>query len=141
MQLVAPRGLSARPTPIGCSGAAASAPAGPTGPTGQLLEEVEGLQELERQLLETRPHVPDGPPRDDGLEPVVGKTSARRAGVLREPRRTRGRPDGAEPLDRYRGDDAYVRQPVLEGRVEEELAPAAGRVPAERRNRLSPLIV
>ena len=54
----------------------------------------------------------------------------------RDPGSARGRPDGAEPLGVRGRDDADVREAILEGRVEEQLAPAASRAPrATRRAR------
>ena len=126
-QLVAPRGLSTRPTPIGCCSALGSADRGPDRAVEQLVEECERLPELERPLLEPRLHVAGRPLRDDGEEALVGEVRAVGAQVLGEPGRPRAGSDGAEPLGVGGGDDADVGEAILEGGVEEELAPAAER--------------
>ena len=71
----------------------------------QLLEEVEGLQKLERPLLEPGSYVAGGSLRDDGLQVVVGESLAPRAGVLRESGCARRRTD-AEPFGVCRVDNA-----------------------------------
>ena len=127
MQLVAPRGLSTRPTPIGCSSPLGSADGGPDRAVEQLVEDRERLPELERTLLEPRLHITGRPLRDDGGEALVGEAWAARAHVLREPGSARARADAAQPLGVGGGDDADVGEAILKGAVEEELAPAAQR--------------
>ncbi len=97
MQSVAPRGLSTRPTPIGLRLAAGLGAGRLERPVEQLVEEVEGLPELERALFEPGLNVAGGPrPGTAALEPVVGEPAARFARVLDEPARAGRRADRPE---------------------------------------------
>ena len=92
----------------------------------------ERLQELERALLEPRLHV-----ARRAHAARRARIPRRRAGSssrARPPRagRARGGPDRAEPLDVGRGHDADLGQAILERRVEEQLAPHALGVRANR---------
>ena len=130
--VVAPRGLSMRPMPMARSGRAGSAAAADDRSVEQALEDVERLQELERALLDPCLDVAGGAPGDDGREALVGEARTVLAHVVGEAGGASGRPDGAEPLGVLGADDPDAGEPVLERRVEEQLAPAASRVCAER---------
>jgi len=75
----------------------------------------------------------DGAFRRHGLEPVVRESRTARTEVVYEPGGARGRADRAEAYGCGCLDDADVRQPVLEGAIEAQLAPTAARLGPERR--------
>ena len=67
-QVVAPRGLSTRPMPIGASRRRERGRR-LHGPVQQPVEQVEGLPQLERALLEPGLHVAGRPPSSTGSNP------------------------------------------------------------------------
>ena len=103
----------------------------PTGPVEQELEQVERLCELEAALLDPSLDVAGGALENGRLESAVGKTRARRAHIDREAGCSCGGPGRAQPLGVGGGDDADVRQAVLERRVEEQLVQPARRLLAQ----------
>ena len=102
----------------------------------QPVEDVEARQQLERTLLEARLHVAGLPPQGRGLEAVVGEPGAHGAHVLGDARCSGRRADDPERERCLRVHDADVRHAVHERRVEEKLAPGAGRVFADASERL-----
>ena len=131
-QSVAPRADSTSPTPTDASPPPGAAAAGLTGPSRSRQSDLERLVELERALLEPGAHVSLRAIGQAAFEGRVVEPGRGRAGVERDACRPRGRPDGAEPLDVRRAHHTDVRETILEGGVELELAPAADRVAADR---------
>ena len=103
------------------------------GPAEQPLEQLERLLELDLPLLEPRLDVAEGAGRSCRSESVVRETRARGTRVLLDPRGPRGGAGRAEPARVARAHDADAGQPVLEGAIEEELAPARRRLGPEVR--------
>src|SRR5205085_10989297 len=81
----------------------------------------------QRALLEARAHVSRVASRERELEAIVREPRTGGAHVLGDAGRAGGRTDGSEPDGVVRGDDADVGEPVLERRVEDELAPSGAR--------------
>src|SRR5581483_1805728 len=91
-------------------------------------EHVERLKELDGALLEPRLDVAGNTARSDGLEAVVGQSVGGCADVLGDAAGSGGGSDRAEGEGVLARNDADVGEPVLEGAVEEELAPGASRL-------------
>ena len=128
MQLVAPRGLSTRPIPIGRCSPPFKALGRLDRSVEQFVEERERLPELERPLLEPRLHIAHRSLGHNAGEALVVEASRRLAHVLGDTGSACGRADGTEPLGRLGVDDADIRQAILERPVEDELPPAARRL-------------
>ena len=138
-QLVAPRGLSTRPTPIvalraaGLGGGRARR-AGRAGASSRSNVCRSSSARCSSRAW-TSPAARSG---DDRLEAVVGEArAASRATSSATPGGARRRPDGAEARGVVGVDDADVGQPVLERGVEEQLAPAALPSPSRDRGELA----
>ncbi len=113
MQLVAPRGLSTRPMPIGCAvRVRRSRGRRPDATVEQALELRERLLELERALLDPCLHVARCALGHHRLEAVIGESRAARTEIVGEPGGARRRADRAETRRRGGVDDADVGQPV-----------------------------
>ena len=98
----------------------------------QLFEQREGLAELELALLQAGAHVAVCAIAQRGPEAVIGQPVVL-AGprVLREAGAASYWADRAERGRLIPGEDADVDEPVLEGGVEDQIAPARGRLCAE----------
>ncbi len=118
-QRVAPRGLSTRPMPIGRAVAAglggARARAGRRAGRRAARTTAAARARAARAAPATSPAAPSA---TAGREAVVGEPRGRRAHVLGDPARARGRAGRAERARVRGGDDADARQPVLERGVE-----------------------
>src|SRR5437763_1644479 len=88
------------------------------------MEDLERLPELERTLLDACLDIAFGSRGNDHREAVVGEARARSADVLGSARGPRRGADGSEPVDVLGRENADAGEPVLEGGVEGELAPA-----------------
>ena len=106
-------------------------------PFEELLEHAKRLLELERALFDSRLHIACAALGRHRYESVVGESRAARANVVGEPGGARCGADGAETGAGSPVDDADVRETILEGAVELQLAPTADGVYTKSGNLLA----